>query len=93
MLPILIPTAFPTLMVLVAILLNQRALDKLDASLGTRMDRLDRRMDGLDRRMDGLDGRFDKMRDQHHSDMMMIMGRDNDLDARISKLEGKREQQ
>jgi hypothetical protein len=50
-------------------------------------------MDRLDRRMDGLDGRFDKMRDQHHSDMMMIMGRDNDLDARISKLEGKREQQ
>jgi hypothetical protein len=86
MLPILIPTAFPTLMVLVAILLNQRALDKLDSSLGTRMDR-------LDRRMDGLEGRFDKMRDQHHSDMMMIMGRDNDLDARISKLEGKREQQ
>ncbi len=85
-LPILIPTAFPTLMVLVAILLNQRALDKMDASLGARMDR-------LDRRMDGLDGRFDKMRDQHHSDMMMIMGRDNDLDARISKLEGKREQQ
>ncbi len=85
MLPILIPTAFPTLMVLMAILLNQRALDQLETSLGTRMDR-------LDHRMDGLDALFDKMRDQHHSDMMMIMGRDNDLDGRISKLEGKREQ-
>ncbi len=85
-LPILIPTAFPTLMVLVAILLNQKGLDKLEVSLGARIDR-------LDRRMDGLEGRFEKMRDQHHGDMMMIMGRDNDRDARISKLEGKREHQ
>jgi hypothetical protein len=37
-LPTLIATAFPTLMVLVAILLNQKGLERLEA----RMDRFDK---------------------------------------------------
>ena len=38
----------PTFMVLIGILLNQRAFDHLEASLNARMDRLEARLDRIE---------------------------------------------
>ena len=43
-----IALGLPTLTVLVGIFLNQRSIDRLDSSLGGRMDRLEARMDRIE---------------------------------------------
>ena len=75
-----IPTLMPTLMVLVGILLNQRAIDRLDG----RISALETSLRG---EINSLRGEMNALRSQFHSDILMLMGRDTDKDARLSRLE------
>jgi len=43
-----IAVGLPTVMVLVGIFLNQRSFDRLESSLGGRMDRLEARLDRIE---------------------------------------------
>jgi hypothetical protein len=45
----------PTFMVLIGILLNQRAFDRLETGLNARMDRLEARMDRIEARLDRIE--------------------------------------
>jgi len=43
-----IAVGLPTVMVLLGIFLNQRSFDRLESSLGSRMDRVEARLDRLE---------------------------------------------
>jgi hypothetical protein len=83
-LAIALPTALPRLMVLVGILLNQRSTDKLDARITTLEGSLRGEMKALE---GSLRTGMIALRNQFHSDILMLMGRDIDLDSRITRLE------
>ena len=50
-----IVVGLPTLTVLVGMFLNQRSFDRLESSLGARMDRIESRMDRLEARLDRIE--------------------------------------
>ncbi|MGA2903041.1 MAG: hypothetical protein ABSD98_04365 [Candidatus Korobacteraceae bacterium] len=85
----------PTFVVLVGILLNRHDYNRLNDKLEASVERLNGKLDGSIERLDGkLDGsierlnaKFDALQRQMHEDMMLIMGRLNDLDSRLSRVE------
>jgi hypothetical protein len=79
-LPSLLAVSVPSLMVLVGILMNQRAVDSVRADL--RDLRADIKTD-----MGKLNDKMDKIKDSFHDDIVMLVQRDGDKDARISRLE------
>jgi hypothetical protein len=99
-------SALPTLMVLVGILLSRNDINRLDGRVtaletSQRADMTSLRgelrgdISSLRSEMRGemgsLRGEMNAMRDRFHSDMMMLMSSNASLDARVSKLEEKSE--
>ena len=88
----LIPAALPTLMVLVGILLNQNAINRVDGRLAA----IDTRMTGMENGLraeiaasqNSLRAEIAASRKQSHDDIVMLLGHDRDQDIRITRLEG-----
>ena len=70
----------PTLTVLVGILLNRDATNKLDS----RINSLDSRINSLE---SSLRSEMTSLRAQVHSDLILLLERDNKLESRVAKLE------
>lgn len=51
----------PVFVILFGILLNQRAVDKLEARMDARFNTVDARFNGVDGRFEGVNGRLDRM--------------------------------
>ncbi len=83
--------ALPTLTVLVGILLNQASTNRLDARISALEVALRAEISGqtgsLRAEMAGLRGELNALRVSFHNDVVMLIERDNKLDARVSRLE------
>lgn len=80
-----IPSVFPTIMVLVGILMNKNDINQVRSSISE-----------LRGEMNGVRGEMNAMRGQFHSDInglrsdiATLVGISNDLDKRVSRLEDK----
>lgn len=51
----------PVFVILFGILLNQRAVDKLEARMDARFNAVDARFNGVDGRFEGVNARLDRM--------------------------------
>jgi chaperonin cofactor prefoldin len=83
-LPTLLTITVPTFVVLIGILLNRHDYNRLNDKLDGSIERLNGKLDGS---IERLNTKFDALQRQMHEDMMLIMGRLNDLDSRLSRVE------
>lgn len=90
----LLAISVPTLTVLIGILLNRDATNRLDAritaleaSTRAEMGGLRSDMSGLRADMAGLRGELNSLRSQTHSDLILLLERDNKLESRVAQLE------
>ena len=72
-------------------------IDKRLGGIDKRLDGIDRRLDGIDRRLDGIDSALNALREGQHA-IREVMVRDGaaqhrinqDVERRVSELEGRR---
>ncbi len=87
----IVAIVLPTLTILVGILLNQTATNRLDARISALKTALRAEISGqttsLRTEMSGLRGEINALRISFHNDIVMLLERDNKLDARVSRLE------
>jgi hypothetical protein len=74
--------ALPTLMVLIGILLNRNDANRLDARI-TALEA------SLRAEMGSIHAEMVSLRNQFHSDILMLLGHDKEQDQRITRLEGR----
>ena len=86
--PINIATiVLPTLTVLVGILLNQASANRLDARISALEVALRAEIGSLRGEINVLRGEISALRTSMHNDVVMLIERDNKLEARVSRLE------
>jgi hypothetical protein len=73
---------FPTLAVLIGILVNRQDAIRLDARITTLEA-------SLRAELANMSVRISKAGDQAHSDVMMLLGRDQEMDKRVTRIEGR----
>lgn len=86
-----LPAALPTLSVLIALLVNQVAINRLASDVrdlrgqvNGMNDRLNDRINSLDQK---LGERIDNFGKQLHEGIVMLVGRDTETSARLARLE------
>jgi hypothetical protein len=87
-------SAAPTLMVLVGILLNRNDINRLDGRITALEGSLSGEMSALATSLRGemaaIRSEMVAIRTQAHSDTMVLMGINNEIDKRVSRLEDSR---
>ena len=85
--------SFPTLAVLVGILLNRSESVRLDGSINALESRLNAKIGGIDGRLSGIENRLDArltaLDNRFHSDMDHVISKLTELTVRVARLEEK----
>lgn len=76
--------SLPSLMVLVGILVNRNDANRLDARITNEISRLE---SSIRSDMAAMRGEMSAMRNQFHSDVLMLVSSDKEQDRRITRLE------